>query len=171
MSTIEYLAFLPLLIYGLAISDIVNHWRRYLYKEDFYLPYVMSAFMVLEGAIFSVFEYLQLLDELVDNDYAHYLALLVPPLIFLALAKVLTPDRDRNTKEYFMANVRVIFTLSAIFSASHWLYDFKPENIYLTVIRIITITFLIAIATTKKIRLIYFFFVFYVITLIYNLSL
>lgn len=169
MSTIEYLAFIPLLLFGLAISDIINHWRSYLRKDNFYLPYVLSALMILESAIVTVYEYLQLLGELKNTNYAHYLLILIPPMLFLALTKVLTPDSGRNTEEYLKSNTRVIFTLAAAFTASHWFYDFQPENMLLTVTRIANISLLLIIAVTRNIRLVYLLFGLYLIMFISSL--
>ena len=56
----EYLAFIPLLIYGLAIADLLNEWRRFFKKEQWYLPYTIMSIIFTETAIYNVFIYINI---------------------------------------------------------------------------------------------------------------
>ena len=91
MSSAEYLAFIPLLLYGLGISEILQKWKRYILPKYFYLPYVLLALALLESGIYAVWEYLQIIPLLSDSNYFQYLAHLLPPLLYFFMCMVLTP--------------------------------------------------------------------------------
>ena len=165
----EYLAFIPLLLYGLGIADLINHWRRYLNREHFYLPYLFSGFLLLELGIFSVYEYLQLTSELTSDSYGIYLLHLIPPILYLAMCKIFTPEKGIATKEYFTINIPLLFSLGAVFNISHFMFDYGSENPYLLPARILVVVLLLAFAYTRKIAIFYFIFALYMIRLVLRL--
>ena len=166
MNESQHLAFIPLFLYGIAIADVINHWRSYLTRKNFFLPYVLSALMLVEFGIFSIYEYLQLISSLTSNNYGAYLTHLIPPIIFLAMCKVITPDQGVETKQYFMANISLLFSLAALFNLSHFIFDYGTENPYLLLARILSISLFLTLAYTRKIALVYVIFALYVVRLI-----
>jgi len=58
MDSTEYLAFVPLLLYGIALADLfdlLGQWRRFFDKEYLYWPYFLTTVMVTELAIRTCF--------------------------------------------------------------------------------------------------------------------
>ena len=72
MQPSEYLAFIPLLIYGLALADLLGQWRRFFEREYFYLPYFLVTLIFTEVAIWNVFIYLGVTKQLEGISYFQY---------------------------------------------------------------------------------------------------
>ena len=51
MDAAEYLAFLPLLIYGIALADLFSQWKRLFNPKQLYLPYILLTGILTETAI------------------------------------------------------------------------------------------------------------------------
>ena len=128
MDPAEYLAFIPLLIYGIGITDLLGQWKRFFKRKDQDFLYIIITVMLIEIAIYNVFIYLDLVDDMPRNSYIRYLSFLVPPILFQMLVNVFTPDEGRKTREYFYKNMRLIFYLWAAFVASHFIYTFNESN-------------------------------------------
>ena len=64
MEASEYLAFIPLLIYGIALADLLGQWRRFFDRDYFYLPYFLTTLIFTENAIWSVYGYLEVTSHL-----------------------------------------------------------------------------------------------------------
>ena len=154
MDPAEYLAFIPLLIYGIGISDLLSQWKRFFTKEDQDALYVIITVMLIEVAIYNVFIYLNLVDDMPRHSYIRYLSFLVPPILFQMLVNVFTPDEGSKTREYFEQNMRLIFFLWAFFVASHFFYGFN-DNYTFQYIRIGFIILLLAVVFFRKKWLIY----------------
>ena len=142
MSSAEYLAFIPLLLYGLGISEILEKWKRYLLPKYFYLPYVLLALALLESGIYAVWEYLQIIPSLSDSNYFQYLAHLLPPLLYFFMCKVLTPDSKASSKDYLTKRLRPILTMAFLFLLSHWFYAYGIESILVGRFRILMLVIL-----------------------------
>ena len=123
MDPAEYLAFIPLLIYGIGISDLLGQWKRFFLKGDRDPLYVILTVMLIEVAIYNVFIYLDVVDAMPRHSYLRYLSFLVPPILFQMLVHVFTPDEGSETRAYFNSNMRLIFLLWALFTASHFIYS------------------------------------------------
>lgn len=154
MDPAEYLAFLPLLIYGIGITDLLSQWKRFFIKKGQYPLYIVLTVMLIERAIYNVFIYLDLVDTLPEQSYYMYLIFLIPPILFQMVVNVFTPDKGSETNLYFIKNLRLIFVLMAVFTASHFLYAFNehPVSQY---VRILFIILSIAVAIFKRNWLIY----------------
>ena len=55
MSEKEYYLILPLLLYGLAIADLINSWRSLLTEAQRYVPYTLTSLLLLEMAFWNFF--------------------------------------------------------------------------------------------------------------------
>ena len=129
MDPAEYLAFIPLLIYGIGISDLLSQWKRFFKRKDQDTLYIIITVMLIEVAIYNVFIYLEIVDSMPRHSYIRYLSFLVPPILFQMLVNVFTPDEGSETRVYFNRNMRLIFSLWALFVASHFIYTFNEGNI------------------------------------------
>ncbi|MDX2430457.1 MAG: hypothetical protein QNK35_05960 [Bacteroides sp.] len=154
MSASEYLAFLPLLIYGIALSDLFRQWNRFLDLKKIFLPYLLLTVILTETALYNVFLFAGLLEKLEGLTYTDYLIYLAPPFLFLLATIFFTPDDDSETEVYFMKNMPVFLTLFALFSASHLLYDFNEKTTFL-LIRIIGIIIILLTGILRKKWMVY----------------
>lgn len=165
MDITEYLAFLPMLIYGIALADLFGQWKRFLRPEQIFLPYLFVTVILTETALYNVFVFAGLLDELAGLTYYNYLKYLIPPFLFMLTTNSFTPDQESETEEYFMKNMPVFFTLLALFGASHFLYDFN-EKITILVFRIVAVLIVLMTGFLRKKWMIYLVCVMWILILI-----
>ena len=154
MDPAEYLAFIPLLIYGIGISDLLSQWKRFFKRDDQDVLYIIITVMLIEIAIYNVFIYLDVVYAMPQHSYLRYLSFLVPPILFQMLVNVFTPDDGSKTRAYFERNMRLIFSLWALFVASHIIYSFNEYEAS-HYIRVVFILNLVAVAIFRKQWLIY----------------
>ena len=149
MDPAEYLAIIPLLIYGIGLTDLLSEWKRIFDKEDRYLLYVIYTIILTEVAIYNVVIYVDLVNSFPEQTYGQYLAHLLPPVLFMMVVNVFTPNEGSKTEVYFMDNIRLILILIAVFVGSHFLYSFdEPADHYIR--RGLIIVLLSATAYLKK---------------------
>lgn len=154
MSATEYLAFIPLLIYGMAIANLLGEWRRLFDKQKRYLPYLLYTIVFTEIAIYNVFIYVEILDKVVGKPYLAYLGFLISPFLYILMVNVFTPENQYETKEYFNKNISTCLYLMAAFVASHFLFQFDEPT--MTVIgRLISMGVILITAIFKRTWMIY----------------
>lgn len=155
MQPSEYLAFIPLLIYGLALADLLGQWRRFFEKDYFYLPYFLTTLIFTEVAIWNVFIYLGVTQQLAGISYFQYWLYLSQPMLFLITVAALTPETEnKETEIYFKKRIPIVFGLMALYIGSH-LFSSVGSTPALNVVRVITVVLLVIIATTRKVWLVY----------------
>ena len=154
MEATEYLSFLPLLIYGIALADLFSQWKRFFTPTQIFIPYLLLTIMLTETALYNVFVYAKLLDHLEGLSYFKYLLYLLPPFLFMLTVHIFTPDHDSDTEEYFIKQMPVFFTLLALFAACHFLYDFD-ENLGTKIARVMVIAAILITGISRKIWLFY----------------
>lgn len=153
MDPAEYLAFLPLLFYGIALADLLGQWRRFFDRTYFYLPYVLTTVVFTELAIWNVYGYLAVVHRLDEASYLEYWAYLLQPMLFLLTVSALTPESEESdTEAYFNKRISLIYALMAAFLCSHFLSD---PNSSLAVPRLVGTVLCIAVAVTRRIEIIY----------------
>ena len=165
MTKVEYLLFIPLLIYGIAIADLLSQWRRMFSVKSRFFPYMILTVILTEVAVYNVFSFLQKIDRLTDVNYAEYWLYLLPPLIFLLAVSALVVEKDEDAnKEFFLKRVPVVFSLLAFYIFFHLLpmYAFYDSMWYL---RIVLIALALLTAYTKNLNF------FYVMALLWAASL
>lgn len=145
----QYLAFVPLLIYGMGLTTLMVDWKRIFEPGQIFLPYTLLSLVLSEIAIYNIFIYIRLIAEFKEQNYLSYLTFLIPPTVFYITTNVFTPDTGTETKTYFINRMRLFFTLFAIMIASHFLYNIE-EAVYATGIRLFFISVLLLIAFLKK---------------------
>lgn len=165
MSASEYLAFLPLLIYGIALADLFRQWNRFMDLKQIFIPYLLLTVILTETALFNVFLFADLLDSLEGLSYSDYLSYLAPPFLFLLTVIFFTPDEGDETKAYFMKNMPVFLSLFALFTASHFLFDFSETKSMLA-LRILGILIILLTGLMRKKWMVYLIGVLWILSLI-----
>jgi len=155
MAADEYLAFLPLLIYGIALADLLGEWKRLFDIKNIFIPYILFTAFLTEIAIYNVFIYLTLVSQLADFEYYQYLFSLIPPFLFMLTVNIFTPEKKESTKEYFLKNKPLIYILLALFLSSHFLFNFDESTMTITG-RLIGVIALVAMGFYKKKWTLYF---------------
>lgn len=153
MSQDEFFAFMPLLIYGIAVSELIMHWRDYLKSKRRYWPHLVTGILLLELA-FSNFYYLYDKLEFLFVDYISFLARLSAPLLFLLTVSVYTPEDNKDIKVYFHEKLPLIFGLLGTFGLINAIMDFGDPKV--TFMRFVLIGISYILALTKKLWVFWF---------------
>ena len=124
MATIEYLSFIPLLMYGIGLTDLLAQWKRLIKPEKVYWPYILFTIVLTEIGIYNVFIYFNLLLDVQGQDYLEYVIYLFPPLIYTLTVNAFIPEKGDETRVYFHKNIRTVFILAALLVISHFLFKF-----------------------------------------------
>jgi len=154
MDATQYLAFLPLLVYGLGLTALMSDWKRHFDLKQFYLPYTLLSIVITEVAVYNVFIYIQLIAKFQYESYLNYLSYLVSPFLFFMSAHVFTADPGVNTKEYFTKRMPLFNSLFALLITSHFIYELV-ESKYATIMRVVFIVIIIGVGFSRKPRLTY----------------
>jgi len=156
MEASEVLAFLPLLIYGIAIAELFSQWKRFIDIKSLYLPYTLLTIILTEIALYNVYLFSQLVSEINSMNYKSYLLYILPPFIFMISVYIFTPNKDDDTEVYFKQHMPIFFTLISLFVASHFLFKFEEQAImYLA--RIVIIIWLLLTGIFRKVWMVYVF--------------
>ena len=168
MSIAEQLSFIPLLLYGIAVADLFSHWRRFFHKEYLYWPYVITAIVLTELAIWNIYLFMVGTRDLEFMTYYEYWADLIKPIIFLILVHAFTPEaEDKDTKSYFSRRIPLVFGLLALYIALHLVPDFDVnEKIFYP--RVFGVVICLTIAITKYIPFVYAIGVIWLISLFFR---
>ena len=143
MSKDEFFAFMPLLMYGIAVSELMIHWRDYLKPGRRYWPHLIFGIILLELAFSNFYFLYDDLDKLFVN-YLSFLARLTPPLVFLLLVSAYTPEENVNVKTYFNDKMRTVFLLLSFFIFLNMIMDLGWNE--LTFIRVSAIAMCLLVA-------------------------
>ena len=166
MTIDEYLAFIPLLLYGLALADLFSQWRRFFESQYMYWPYVVTTFVLTEIAIWNIFISTDYLEVYLTVSYHQYWLFLLQPILFLILVHAFTPDKEnRDTEGYFKMRMRLVFILFGIYIGSH-LIPILSASSKLHMTRIGAIVICLAIAFSRKIWLVYLLGIFWLISFV-----
>lgn len=150
MDIVEYLLFIPLLIYGISLSDLLGQWKHFMDSSAWYTPYLITLIMVTEIGVHNVFVFFQFSPELGTINYFAYWLYLFPPLVFLLMVNCLTHVDDySNTEEFFTSRIRPIFLLLAAFISMHFM-SFIHFDHHLWLPRLLAIFFCVLYAFWQK---------------------
>jgi hypothetical protein len=135
MDLIEFLLFIPLLIYGIAVTDLLSRWRRLFDIEHWYAPYIITVIAFTETAVWNIYNFLELFTRRESTDYPQYLVVLAGPLLLLLAVNSLVQEDDGNnmvSREEFLARVRKTYLLMGFFVVLHLLPRFRaPDAMFL----------------------------------------
>jgi hypothetical protein len=154
MSISEYIAFIPLLIYGMGLATLITEWKRLFDPAEIYVPYSLLTVVLTEIAFYNVFIYQRLIDQFAGQSYLHYLILLISPMLFFLVAHIFTPGSGDNTKEYFIKRMPLFYSLLALLVASNFIYGLE-ESRFINIGRIVFIIVILLAGLTRKIWLTY----------------
>jgi hypothetical protein len=154
MSVVEYLVFIPLLIYGMGLTTLLVEWKRLFDPTEIFLPYTLLTLVMTEIAIYNVFIYQRLINQFTGQNYLTYLTFLISPFLFFLVTNIFTPEPGDKTKEHFIKRMPLFYSLIALLVASNFIYMLE-ESIYANVTRIIFILVLLSAGFTRKIWLTY----------------
>jgi hypothetical protein len=167
MSTTEFLAFIPLLIYGLGLTILLGEWKRIIDRNEIFLPYTLMTLFLTEIMVYNVFIYERLIEHLAGLSYLHYLVFLISPILFYLTVLVFTPDPGDKTKDHFIERMPLFYVLIALLTATNFFYRLE-ESIYVSISRIIFIIVVVICGFTRKIWLTYVLIIMWLITLIFR---
>lgn len=156
MAAEEYLSFIPLLLYGISLTELMSQWRRIVVRRNIYWPYIVMTIVITEQAIFSIWVYWDNLHILTEIDYKIYLLYILPPIFFLLATMAFTPDKGEKTEEYFNSNIVRFSLLYGLFFISHAVFIIfdtltNPEDI------VVAIVLFLIMAITRKPWIAYLF--------------
>ncbi len=138
MSTTEFLAFIPLLIYGLGLTLLLGEWKRVFDRSEVFLPYTLMTLFLTEIMVYNVFIYERLIEQLAGLSYLHYLVFLISPILFYLAVLVFTPEPGDKTKEHFINRMPLFYVLIALLTATNFFYKLE-ESIYVSISRVVFI--------------------------------
>ena len=158
MDAAEYLAFLPLLFYGIALSDLVSEWKRFIDWHKLFAPYAILTVVFTESALYNVFIFAEVINDLEGLSYINYIIYLIPSFLFMFMVNIFTPTEGADTEEYFRKQRFLVCFLFSAFILSHFLFEFN-EFARADIIRIVASALLVFIGLHKKNWSIYLLFV------------
>ncbi len=144
---------MPILLLSLGIGDILLHWKDYFQQERRYWPHIVTGLMIVEVGIRNYYLLFNELYLIAHMSYNQFLARLLPPMLFLLAAAAFTPDGDEDTQAYFKRRIPVVFSLLALFIASHWLVQFQID--YTFFVRAAAVTGCLLMVVLRKPEFIY----------------
>ena len=165
MSSNELFSFIPLLLYGIALAELFSQWRRFFDKQYRHWPYVVTTVVFIELAIWNVYLFFVLSENLASASYFEYWLYLFQPIIFLILVHALTPDPEiKDTESYFKKRMPLVFGLMSVYIASHLIPGLDTRDM-INLPRIIAVVICLSIAISRKEFLVYLLGVFWVYSL------
>jgi hypothetical protein len=155
-----------LLIYGIALAELFSQWRRFFEKHYRYWPYVITTVVFIEIAIWNVYLFFLISEDLSEVNYFEYWLFLIQPILFLILVHALTPDPGtKKTEVYFKKRMPVVFGLMGIYIASHLIPGLDSAEMF-SIPRLVAIALCVGIALSRKVYLVYLMGILWVISLI-----
>ncbi len=125
MDQIEYLYFIPLLIYGIALSDIFGEFKHLLKAKTHYWPYIILIFILSESAVFNVYQLYNVHVNLTTSSYLQFWLFLIPPIVFLLAVNAIVNKDENADKEqlkiHFDKQLVVTFSLIIIYLFLHYM--------------------------------------------------
>ncbi|WP_420582675.1 hypothetical protein [Reichenbachiella sp.] len=150
----EYFAILPLLIYGIAIAELVSPWRIFFEDKKPYIPFILTGILMLEVAFHNFYQFFTHLENTFQSYYI-FLSYLLSPLVFLMATHVYTPESKENldVRIYFQKRFKLLMILLSVFVSSHFIIEVGLD--IKTLVRSLFIAIMLVAAYTRWIWLIY----------------
>lgn len=168
MDAIEYLLFIPLLLYGIALSDLFGEWKKILSNKNYYWPYIATIITITEIGIYNVYIFFNLASYLKESSYFQYCLFLAPPFVFLLLVNFLTHKEDdevMHSKDFFQSRIPQVFFTLAVFISLHFIPFYHFEN-EIFVPRLIAVAICLAFAYWRKMFLFYPLILIWILTIV-----
>lgn len=172
MSLIEFLLFIPLLIYGIALSNLLSQWKRLLDFARWHAPFLLTVVMFTEVAIWNIYTFLEVFTQRTTHPYVSYLADLSAPMTFMLAVNALLPKEDEDHEvnpQEFASRIRPAYFFMGTFVALHLLPQFRSDDGELW-IRLPAILLLFATSWFRKNWLIYVLGATWAVGLVYRVT-
>ena len=127
----EFLLFIPLLIYGIALTELLGQWKRLFDIENWYAPYIITVIAFTETSIWNIYNFFELFTQRESNSYPDYLLALAGPLLLLLAVNGLIKDDNDNDivdRDEFMRRIRRTYLLMGCFVVLHLLPGFQYDG-------------------------------------------
>lgn len=157
MDIIEFLLFIPLLIYGIALSQLLGQWKRFFDIENFHGPFVVTVIAFTEVAVSNIYSFLEIFTARDDHSYLSYLLDLSGPFLLLLAVNALVKDDNHDgivDRDEFHGRMRLTYGFMAAFVAHHLIPGFRADDGILW-LRLPAIVVMLAIAITRKEWIVY----------------
>ena len=168
VNEVQYLVFIPLLLYGITLSDLLNQSRRFYKKENIYWPFILTVLVFTEVAIWNVYIYLDFANELIGISYRNYWMYLVQPITFLLVVHALIPDKDEMvTEASFRKRMPLVFGFMALYIGIHLVPRVAGVE-SLNIQRLIAVLVCVVLAISRKPSLVYGLLVFWIVSFFFR---
>jgi len=157
MDPIEYLLFIPLLMYGIVLTQLFGEWKRFFDLENWHAPYIITVVVFTEIAVWNIYTFLDVISREASHTYLSYLGLLGAPFLFMLSVNALLAGEGTGglvDREEFGSRVRLSYFFMGCFVSFHFVPVFGPDD-GLNGPRIVAATVLFLVAWLRKERLVY----------------
>ena len=168
MDPIEYLLFIPLLIYGIVLTHLFGEWKRFFDLENWHGPYIITVVVFTEIAVWNIYTFLDVISRDESHSYLSYLGLLAAPFLFMLSVNALLAGEGTDglvDREEFGRRMRLSYFFMGCFVMFHFVPLFGPND-GLNGPRIAASTVLFLVAWLKKERLVYLLGVVWLVSLV-----
>jgi hypothetical protein len=168
MDPIEYLLFIPLLMYGIVLTHLFGEWKRFFDLENWHWPYIITVVVFTEIAIWNIYTFLDVISRDESHSYLSYLGLLGAPFLFMLSVNALLAGEGAGglvDREEFGRRMRLSYFFMGCFVMFHFVPLFGPND-GLNGPRAVAATILFLVAWLKKERLVYLLGVVWLVSLV-----
>jgi hypothetical protein len=129
MDKIEYLYFIPLLLYGIALNDLFVQFKYFLQPKFRYAPYVLTILLFVEMLVFNVYEYFEYAQGMNVDNYFEYMFFLIPPVLSMMLvSSTIIKEEAEDIERAYHETIRYTYILLALLMVSRLLPVFKVND-------------------------------------------
>ena len=167
MDPIEYLLFIPLLMYGIVLTHLFGEWKRFFDLENWHAPYIITIVVFTEIAIWNIYTFLDVISRDESHSYLAYLGLLAAPFLFMLSVNALLAGEGTDgivDREEFGSRIRLSYFFMGCFVLFHFAPVFGPDD-GLNGPRVIAAVVLFLVAWRREERLVYLLGVVWLISL------
>lgn len=167
MDLIEYLLFIPLLIFGIVLTDLLGEWSRFFDRRHWHAPYLITIVVFTEVAVWNIFGFLDVISRQEDHTYLSYVAVLSAPFtLLLSVNALLAGERRGGVVDpiEFAARMRLSYFFMGCFIALHFLPLFRLHEGF-DIPRFVSAAIMFGVAATAHDRAVYVMGVFWIATL------
>lgn len=168
MDPIEYLLFIPLLMYGIVLTHLFGEWKRFFDLENWHAPYIITVVVFTEIAVWNIYTFLDVISRESSHTYLSYLGLLGAPFLFMLSVNALLAEEGADglvDREEFRSRVRLSYFFMGCFVLFHFHPVFASDD-GLSGPRIVAAIVLFLVAWLKKERLVYLLGVVWLVSLV-----
>lgn len=147
MQNSEFLLFIPGVIYGVGVVDLLKIFRNKMYWEI--IAWGIVLFLILIVQWFTLFERL----SAIEMDIGLFTLLLLGPLAYTMTCTILTPEEDdrADTRAYFFKVRRKFFSWIIGFIMVNTFLQFIISDDGLAFLRLVLLPFLIGCVVINNI--------------------